>query len=279
MAKKTPKQTPTLGFFEAMAQQGPFAGFGGEQTKQEPAKTGVGPTIAELQAQLREQNARLEAFQRERTLQSVALAAPTPQVRTQEDPKIGQVDLSGLPDPVADFEGYQKALSERISGAIQTGVKTGIERHSSALTAEQEAKQKVDALFTDFSKLNPEYGKNADRVAFAAEKAVREAQARGLDGQKYIFGARDQFFKDVQAHYDSVFGKPTAPQEEDEGDEGDDTGALSDRTLEQAATDGRAVAVFGGSPGGKGKGAAQQQEQKGDLLSDLKELQQKSGFF
>lgn len=213
--------------------------------------------VKQLQQQIADLNERLN---RQSADQLALLTQPidvSRQFRQQEPHKADEK----LPDPITNPDEYTEALQKRILQSVQSVREDELARSS----AVQQAEARADALFDSFTEQYGSYAENEDRIRFVAEKVATRAKNRGLDTDAYMFKTSDRFFKDVVKEYDAIFGKP-----EDASAEADDTDDAEDNS--------RADAVFGGQSEGKG-GKKTQQENPGDMMNDIKDLQRGSGFF
>jgi len=235
--------------------QGILAHLGLEQPKVDDEKTKQ-PDTAELLKRIDEMAKQIETVQRT----NVALmSAPPVNTSSIERKKPQLLDLKDLPDPTMDREAFNTSLQERLNQAVTNITQAQRESLDSA-SAQQKA---ADDLWNEFSDKYEDYAEDKTKVEFAASKAVQKAKARGVDVQKYMFTARDQFFSDVKAEYDAIFGKQAEQEDADVEDEADDNS--------------RTVGIFGGvESGGK---PSTTQPQQGDMITDLHALQRKSGFF
>lgn len=139
-----------------------------------------------------------------------------------------------------------------------------IEQREAVKQAEQERinaqRQKTQGLWDDFSSQYKDYTENQGRVGYAYQAVTGRLAQRGIDVDQYASYNKADLFKAVAAEYDSVFGKPGQPAQDDDADD-------SNRT----------AGIFGGIEAGgqpsKGK------EKPGDMIADLKDIQRASGFF
>lgn len=216
----------------------------------------------ERDARIEELTRRLDELQKA-NLALMSSPAPT-QTNTPSPPK--ELDLSGLPDPVAEPEKYAAELNKRINENLNAR----LAHVQSQTTLQQDQQKKFDDLWKDFSAYAPEIAKYEKRVQFIASDLIADAKARGLDVNKYVFGAREQFFADINKAYEKEFGpiKPTNVEADEEEEED---------TVED---NGRAAAIFGGleSGGAVPKGRPNPKEM-GDMLQDIKDIQRRTGFF
>lgn len=135
-------------------------------------------------------------------------------------------DLKGLPDPVLEPEAYSTQLANRITTADEN------RRRISEWEQEQQRKAngRTEALWNDFSTAYPEHAKKRKAVEFIAAEVANEAAARGLNPERYMFGAPKQFMDDVVKRYDSEFGSPVAAQTPKDDDEDTRTTVLGARS-------------------------------------------------
>ena len=237
----------------------PTPADGAEKRKEEP-------TIADLMKRLDD----LEKDNTALTETNAALMAapprsPDPPVKPVE-PKF-DISTEGLPDPVTEPEKYAKALNERIAAAVKDGVKgmAAQERAASASTTDRDAK--VGKMWDAFAGEYPDIAKHQEIVEIAATKVARRAQELGVDLDRYMFTGRKQFFKDVANEVKTTYGKFLEDDPEKGDGDGDEEGP--DRT----------EGIFGGLvPAGKGR-KGPSEEESGDMVKDIHELQKKSGFF
>lgn len=270
--KKRPEartEPPQEDIFQALGIENPDAKG---QKAAKAASDASDVTVETLRRQIADLN---ETVRRQNDAQMALLAAPAVVRDDTRDTNAPLIDLKGLPDPLTDADGYNAALSERISGAIANGIAL----NANAGAAHANAASRADQLFEDFTEKFDAYSEFPDRVQFAAEKVAARAQARGLDVQKYMFATPDRFFADVVREYDGTFGKP-----EDEGDTGvDETDEGADvvgqrQPLEaDESDDGRSASIFGGQNPTGGKKTATQQPS--DMIKDMQDLQRASGFY
>lgn len=229
---------------------------------------------------------------------NMALMSQAPVV-TQVSAPPAAVNLDGLPDPVQSPKEYAAEIAKRVSAHTNAVVNHA----TSTQTTAQTNKQRIDNLFNDFSSQFPELAKNRDRLEFIAQKVVNKAKESGINAEKYMFQAKDQFFADINDEYGKVFtavapakaadvvaeplidnADPVATAEQTGG-----IGAALEED-EDDTDDGRSQGIFGGAESGNRQSApgrskeedaarAKQGIKSGDLIDDLQKMQQKSGFF
>jgi hypothetical protein len=219
---------------------------------------------------LQEQQERTEAANVALTARAAPPVAPTP-------PK--GVSFEGLPDPVDDPAGYSRELNARIDTMIQ-------ERLNYDAASRQHANQSAqtkDALWDDFKEEFPEYAEDEDRVGFVTQKVLKRAQARGLDIERYMTGNSQRFYGDIVKEYNTVFGAPQ-PDDEAEDDYEDTRPAPRRRARDESEPRGRTDGIFGGIDPGAGRGRGRGREapddnQPGDMIKELQEMQRKTGYW
>lgn len=219
-------------------------------------------------------NARLDALEKENqrlsranaSLMSATGSSQGTQPKPPEKPK--GVDLSGLPDPTEDPEKYHKALNERINSAMDAYGNYVQQSRQSQEQSEATRQERLSALWEDFSESHPELADKEDIVSFAAQNAVKRAQRKGLDVDKYMFVNSEVFFDDVTREVERV--------KKQFGDD-QDTGKDKDQDEDDLDT-ARTAGIFGGQESGgkpnKGKG----QDKPGSLIEELQAIQKKEGF-
>lgn len=207
------------------------------------------PTVAELQAQIAALTERINAPPPVQPGDFPTVTLPTPP---------GEVDLKGLPDPMEDKDGYAKALNDRIQANIIA------RQEYEAAMAEAEEQQyaivngRVDGLWQDFQRSNPELAKFPNRIRHMAQDVVEAASQRGINVQEYMFKQPQRFFADVVNAYKAEYGEP---EKEDDG-------------LPEGRTEG-----VGGGDFMKGSPETEAEAKKYDFVKELKTTQATSGFF
>lgn len=178
-------------------------------------------------------------------------------------PQIGQrpnlittPDWSKLPDPVTDAPGYAKAVQAEIQ-LVEQNKKYLQDWDTNARSVAAKATAK---LHKDFAKQYPDYAKNQKAVEVFAEEVVQEAIDAGQNGNTYMFGQRDQFFKDVVAKMDEggFSAKKALYKTDDDPD------------------DGRASGIPDGSNGG-GAAKGEKPAQPASMMSGLNKWRMATG--
>ncbi len=163
---------------------------------------------------------------------------------------------------VSDPEAYHSALETRIQSRIDSAV--SVSERASADAAKSSGR--IDALWNEFSATHPDHAENTKLTEFCATKVAEQADAKGLDLNTYMFTNSKQFFSDIVSEMNTMLPKP-----EEKKAEGDPKKAEEDELN-------RTGGIFGGLETG-GSPSSGQEEVGGDLISDLTELQRKSGYF
>ena len=234
-----------------------------EDTGEGDGEEKKGPTTDELMRRLDEQQKHIDRLQRN-TIAMMGLPAPT--IATPAAPKSPNIDLSGLPDPLEDRDGYNKGIAERVQSAITDGISThaAAERTRHATAASRD--ERIGVLWGDFSNTYPELAANEEWVEFAASKVAKRAKARGLDVEKYMFGNSEQFMEDVAAEIGKVF-KP------DTSNDGSDKNADTNDS-----TPSRTGGMFGGG-GSTGTDKKVKKAKGDDMLEVLAKEQRAMGIY
>ncbi len=201
-------------------------------------------------------------------------AAPVAPVQLVE-PKMSEINLDGLPDQSEDPTAYANALTSRMTSTVNANMKA-MGEYTAARNAEAtEGTGKTEQLWDDFQsqymeKLEVDLPKGVEALPYvevAAKAVAKRAQRRGVDMDTYMF--RGAFMQDVFAEADKVL-KPLRGESE-----GEEEGEQHPTAAEAEAT--RTGGIFGSAGAGEGKG--EEIEDKGSLISDLQEIQKKSGFY
>lgn len=210
---------------------------------------------------------RLEQDNQTLTQSNIALMSSPRQPYAPVAPVVAEKKVTltdGLPDPVSEPEAYGRELEARIADKIDSVVS----KVNAAQEAQKSSSSRIEALWSEFADhpLYKEYAQNADWVEFAATKVAKRAQQKGLNIDTYMFTTSDQFFKDVASEIDKTF-----PKKEEEGKPLPKAPKVEEEEL-------RTSGVFGGVESGS-KPAADKDEDPGDMLKDLEDLQRKSVYF
>lgn len=259
MAKKKQNAIPGEEFFDQfqIKDQEPYRGPSADEGKKakEAAESGSDAKIEELSKTIAVLNDRLERVQQAQMVGSGNFDTP----RVPEAPVLSFDDL---PDAVEDPEGYQKEVAKRVSEhnvAYQDYVD---QRNKASAATEQRGEQ----LWNTFRTKYPEISENQKRVEFATNEVLEGAMSRGVDINKYVYGTQDAFFKDVADKYGEIFGAEDKSGDDDGKDGKDDeptrTGGLPG----------------GQESGGKSSAGGSSDDEAGDMMNEVRELQVKDGI-
>lgn len=230
------------------------------ELKADAPKDKAAPTVEELQAQLRDMDKRFTELQRSNAAMSMDM---TPKSLPELKPPT--LDLSNLPDPSLETEAYNKRFA-KVMEKYNTDL-LSYHREIDKRDAEKRSDidRKADLLWSDFKSEYPDYAANEDRAEFAIQKVATRLRNSGVDVQRYMFSNRSQFMREVASTMDTVFGAPQGGDEE-VAEVGEDT--LVQRTA--------GIPVHG-APMPKVKPTNKQLQ--GDMITELQEVQRKTGFF
>ncbi len=204
---------------------------------------------------------------------NMAPAAVAPVVPTE--PTFREVSFDDLPDQMSNPEGYASALNTRMAEAVQFNVRAMTQHQAVLAEAQAQGAGRTDQLWDDFQsqymdKLETNLPEGVDPLPYvevAAKAVAKRAQRRGVDMDTYMF--RGSFMQDVYAEADKVL-KPIRGEEEGADGETHPTAAEAEAI--------RTGGIFGS--GGAGEVAEEAEDgEKGSLVSDIREIQMKSGFY
>ena len=185
-----------------------------------------------------------------------------------------------LPDPVMDPEGYTKALTEQVLGAMREQFDEREQRQ----VAKDAAKTKSERLWNRFSAAYPDHAKNKKLVEFMAGQVIEELALDGTDLDAYINGQTDDFFSQIAAQIDETVGKREEKVEKkaEEAEESADDKEASEEDDDEDDTNLNYGELFGGdSPkAAKGKkGKSESEEPDGGIVALLRATQRKAGYY
>lgn len=233
-------------------------------------------------AELRRQNEELQ-----RQLNTPAIPRAPAAERRIVEPKDVRFSLEGMPDPITEPEKYAAEMQTRINATFEARQAA----HNQSLEAANSQQAQSNALWSQFSEMYPDWAEDQEKVRFAAEAVINAAKAKGLDTEAYITTFSAQFCKDVAGKLEQTFGPlDVEGDEEDAGDDdfgdGFEENGYEDeiprsrkaKQDSQEDEDGRTAGIFGGMESG-GAPARGKQEKKSDMITDLIEVQRRSGFF
>lgn len=219
-----------------------------DKNKAAPADNGQ---LTELQKQVAALQGQLVQTQRTST-------ALMNQATTDLPPAKPQIDFSKAPDPTLDPGAYAQFIVNANNAQIQ------YEKEVYAWQSRQQndIANKTQTLWDGFAGKYGDLAKDPKRVEIATVEVINRAKAKGMDVDRYMYGASDQFMDDVAAEIGKLW-PGTAGADDDDEDE--------DRTD-----------MLGGGAGGNGvaSGAGRKAppEQYGALSSDVLAWQKATGF-
>lgn len=258
-----------------------FAGDGekDKDKEEEGKKPDSNKELEELRSQLSEMRKELN----DARAQSYAYLTAQPSTPSQpSQPQDPEVDMSNMPDPTEDPEAYNKELNRRIAKAIRDGVQSHSQAEAQARAEEERRSTQTSALWDQFTESHPDIAKNRDQVEFAAMRVLNRIKARGLDPDRYMFGATGQFFNEIVEEHNKVFPQQKAKDDGEGEGEGEPEPKNKPKSKEDDDEDeGRSAGIFGGQEGGHkpSAGASKGDDKPGDLVADLHTIQRASGFY
>lgn len=202
---------------------------------------------------------------------NLALMAQAPVAAPPVQMEAPTLDLSNMPDAYSEPDRYQQELSRRTQAYLdrQVQARTAAGPDVAALQA------RTNALWEDFVEEYPEYADKQDAVQFVASKLVQKMQLRGVDPQRYVFGATEDFFEDVDKEFKKQFGKGGKKRSKAEDVVEDDASDADEPDTS------RVDGLFNGtvkSPKPRKKGKSDD-DSPGDYASEMFEVQRKMGIF
>lgn len=249
-------------------------GSEGDQKAKEGADPGLQAKIGALEANLR----RLE---RTNTALMAQNGTFSPQNSAQPlSQEVSEPDFSGLPDPVTDGEAYHKEVTKRISAHIRSQMEQDAQAQAAQMEASRSREQQVNSLWGDFEEKYPDLAAHRDLVEVAAISVANKARAKGVDVQRYMFAASDQYIEDVAQEMQKRFGKALEVLNKDgEGEEGSEE-QPEGKTMTEALAAARTKGIQGGLPtsGKAGKEGEVAPEARDDLVGDLQKVQRAMGI-
>lgn len=251
-AKKT-EPAPEESILDTLAKRSPAA---------EPAKAAPEVDVGALMAQIASLQGNFDRL--ERTNAALMSQPPSqPQYQTPQVPQHQAAPQFGaMPDPVMDPEGFNKALADRITGTI--GAAMQAQNQISAQQASQDAQ--ADRLWAQFEQKYPDLAPHKKFVGISAAELAEEMKMKGIDMNRYMRVASDQFLDDVAVRVKKDFGAVVAKEDEPE-------------LVPARAVLGRTAGISGGHDGVAGSGAKTAEAELGSMTKDLTDLQVKEGYF
>jgi len=220
---------------------------------------------SELLAKIDALEKRLGNTQAEPQYPMLATGSPQQQQTRHATPADVKVDLKDMPDPATDLEAYNRELAQRVNAAVQAQTQAVGQQ----LSQQFEQRTATDRLWNGFREKHPEWAKFEPLVETVAKRVVSDADARGVDLQKYMFSNPDLFYQDLSKALDAGYGKLLAEggdEDEDTDEGGDDNNRTMDLGGQPSANRARKA---GGDPA---KGAP-------SMLDDLGKVQRSMGIY
>lgn len=189
------------------------------------------------------------------------------------------VDLSKLPDPTKDVEGFKRGLQQQVSEAISTNVAASV----TPMRRQQEQEAKLAALWQKFTAKHKDLADYQDLAESIATRMVQAAVRSGMNAERFVYGVDDgDTFIDTVAEglherLNAIRGgkQGEATEEDEEGDEGtvtDPQGRQVPRTLGLDAGTGEARLPT--QPQGRN-----QNTKPTTLIDELKEAQSRAHIY
>lgn len=163
-------------------------------------------------------------------LTNVASAAPTytSQVQSAVGAQTPTLDLSNLPDPIADSPGYNRQLADRLQKfTIDTAAYNRAQMVAQTGVSDQAAatQRRLDMLWDKFQGAHPEFKGMEDIVQIAAQGIVKDHVDMGGDANRLMFANPDGFVEKVavatKTRLEKIGWRPNADDDDDDGN-GDD---------------------------------------------------------
>ena len=238
---------------------------GGEE---EPSET------AQLIALIQEQNRNIQDQVRQSNETAMGIAAgaqPKPQAPVAPQPR--EVSFDGLPDPVAEPQAYHTEVARRVQATTEANVLARTTYEREAAQHQQQGVTRADGLWDEFKDRYGDTYKGmvedgADLESFAetaARRVLAKAQRRGVDPDTLMFGNTDRFFREVNDELGVILA-PLAKKGDGEG-EGEGEEEEANRT----------GGILGSKPAGTG-GSQDVKDAEGNMISEIYDIQKKTGF-
>lgn len=221
-----------------------------DKNKGQPADNGQ---LTELQKQVAALQGQLVQTQRTST-------ALMNQAKTDLPPAQPQIDFSKAPDPTLDPAAYAQFIINANDAKIQYEK----DLYNWQARQQNDIANKTQNLWDGFAGKYADLAKDAKRVEIATVEVINRAKAKGMDIDRYMYGASEQFMDDVAAEIGKLWPGAGAASDDDEEDE--------DRTD-----------MLGGGAGGQSAASANggrkpPPEQYGALSNDVLAWQKATGY-
>jgi len=207
------------------------------------------------------------ALQERREYPMLAPAAPQERRVGPGDMKLDLV--TNMPDRDVDPEGWAREQQTRIAAFAQSQAQAARQE----VEGRFEQRAAADRLWAGFASKYPGWAKYEPLVETVASRVANDAQGRGVDLQKYMFGSPELFYQDLDTALKASYGKLLEDADEelgDDGDDGEDEGATP--------MDGRTAGIHANvETPTRGKG--EEKTKGGDMFDDLKAVQRAMGIY
>ncbi len=273
MAKGKKKAVETDSYLDYLGIGGDQSVSGGTVTAEGEGES-EGSQVADLLKSIESLTARMDTMQTMAARPApMAAAGPAAPVA----PKLREIALDGLPDQMEHPDEWAKGLNSRINEVVTENIRAlSVYNAETALQAgaqEGRSSQLWDDFQTQYmDKLEeglPNGISASSYVEVAARDVAGKAKRRGLDLNAYMYQTSDTFMEDVF----KAANKVLAPLRVSEGgeEEADTDGSVGEGEVH------RTGGIIG--PGGVKDGKKGPTEETSTLISDLQEVQIKTGFF
>lgn len=191
------------------------------------------------------------------------------------------IDLSKLPDPTKDAEGFRRGLQDQVAAMVQNNVAANV----APMRRQQEQAAKLQNLWTKFRTKHADLAEYEDLAESIATRMVQTAVRSGADAEKFIFGVDDgdTFVESVAT---GLKDRLTKIRGGEQGQDGDDSGEADDDASGDTVTDqhGRAIPRTLGLDNGTNQPAGQRHndntnQRSTTLIDELKDAQSRARIY
>lgn len=219
--------------------------------------------------------ARIDALeQQNRALQDkreYPMMAPAAAQERRVNPADLQLDLvTNMPDRDVDPEGWAREQQTRIAAFAQSQAQAARQE----VEGRFEQRAAADRLWAGFASKYPGWAKYEPLVESVASRLANDAQGRGVDLQRYMFGSPEMFYQDLDTALKASYGKLL----EDADEELDDEGEEDEGDVIPGVTDGRTAGINANVETPK-RGTGEEKPKSGDMFDDLKAVQRAMGIY
>lgn len=208
-----------------------------------------------------------------------------PQQRQEQAPQFPTLNLDDLPDPIREPDKFKKELAARQQKFTQDAVVATAQTIGQKQAATQDYNAKIDEVWAQFNTKYKDFADQDDIVQVQTQKLLKEAEARGVDMDTYVFGNTEKFIDElggrVKSRLEALGWKPKSGQESGHEDESEPAKGLE--TQADAEDAGRTTVfqggdfgTLGGAPAPKGK---QKEGSASSLVDELRATQKRMGIY